>query len=59
MDSPTNQTFVRLDNRKMEELAEHVAFDFWERSDADHTIIRFATSWATSIEDTKALIDLL
>lgn len=59
MDSPTNQTFVRLDNKKMEELAEHVAFDFWERSDADHTIIRFATSWATSIEDTKALIDLL
>ena len=59
MDSPTNQTFVRLDNERMEELSKQVAFDFWERSDATHTVIRLATSWATTLEDTQALISLL
>ena len=59
MDSPTNQTFVRLDNERMEELSKLVAFDFWERSDATHTVIRLATSWATTTEDTQALISLL
>jgi len=59
MDSPTNQTFVRLDNERMEELSKQVAFDFWERSDATHTVIRLATSWATTVEDTQALINLL
>lgn len=47
LDSPTNQQFVVLENRRLKELAEHVAFDLWDRIDADHTAIRFATSWAT------------
>lgn len=59
MDSPTNQTFVVVDNERMEDLARRVRFDFWERKDEDHTVIRLATSWATSKEDTLALIDLL
>lgn len=59
MDSPTNQTFILVDTRKMEDLSREVAFDFWERRDPDHTVIRLATSWATSKEDTEALIKLL
>ncbi|MBR0085854.1 MAG: low specificity L-threonine aldolase [Lachnospiraceae bacterium] len=57
--SPTNQTFVTLENERMKELARDIAFDFWENIDESHTVIRFATSWATTREDTEKLISLL
>jgi threonine aldolase len=55
LDSPTNQQFIILENRKMERLAEFASFGFWEAVDDTHTVVRFATSWATREED----IDLL
>ncbi len=55
VDSPTNQQFVVLENSKLDELAKHVAFDLWDRVDADHTAIRFATSWATPPEHIEEL----
>ena len=33
IDSPTNQTFVILENEKMQALSEYVAFDYWEKYD--------------------------
>ena len=51
LDSPTNQQFVVVDNEKYAELKEQVSFSTWEKVDADHTAIRFATSWATKEED--------
>lgn len=59
IDSPTNQQFIILENNKKEELAKKVRFDFWEKYDEDHTVIRFATSWGTKMEDIDALIELL
>ncbi len=59
LDSPTNQQFVVLENQKMESLKEKVSFSFWENADAEHTVIRFATSWATREEDVRKLLDLL
>lgn len=59
LDSPTNQIFIVLDNRKMKELAENAAFSFWEKADEEHTVVRFATSWATKRENVDALIRLL
>ena len=59
INSPTNQIFVILENKKMEELGEKVKFSFWEIYDENHTVIRFATSWATKMEDIDALIDIL
>ena len=59
INSPTNQIFVILENKKMEELGEKVKFSFWEKYDDTHTVIRFATSWATTKEDVDALCDLL
>jgi threonine aldolase len=59
IDSPTNQQFVVLKNDKMEQLAEKVSFSFWEKTDDEHTVVRFATSWATKEEDVDALISLL
>ena len=49
LDSPTNQQFVVLENKKKEELGKKVQFDFWEKYDEDHTVIRFATSWGTKM----------
>ena len=43
----------------MEDLGEKVKFSFWEKYDENHTVIRFATSWATKMEDIAALIDIL
>lgn len=59
MDSPTNQQFVILENSKMKELEEKVTFSIWEPLDQDHTVVRFATSWATTdqqVEDLLAMI---
>ena len=59
VDSPTNQIFVVLEDGRMEELARSVIFSFWEKQDETHTVVRFATSWATRMEDVEALIELL
>lgn len=59
LDSPTNQQFVVLENGQMERLREKVGFSVWEKADARHTVVRFATSWATEPEDVDALLALL
>lgn len=59
LDSPTNQQFIILENQEMEELQKKVGFSFWEKLDADHTVVRFATSWATTREDVEELMLLL
>ena len=58
-ESPTNQQFIIVENSKMEELSKRVVFSFWEKYDENHTVIRFATSWATKREDVEKLMDLL
>lgn len=55
----TNQLFVILDDDAMARLKKHATFTFWEKTDASHTAVRFATSWATREEDVRALISLL
>ena len=47
LESPTNQQFIVLENEEMERLKEKVSFGFWEKVDDKHTVVRFATSWAT------------
>ena len=32
---------------------------FWEKKDDTHTVVRFATSWATRDEDADELVRLL
>ena len=59
INSPTNQIFVILENQKMKELGKKVKFSFWEKYDEDHTVVRFATSWATKMEDIDQLIGIL
>ena len=59
LESPTNQQFIILENDEMTLLQEKVKFSFWERYDANHTVVRFATSWATRKEDIDQLMELL
>ncbi len=59
IDSPTNQQFIVLENEKMQALSQHVDFSFWEKLDDDHTVVRFAASWATKKEDIDKLALLL
>ncbi len=58
-ESPTNQQFVIMDDRKMGQLREKVVFSFWEKADQDHTVVRFATSWGTKEEEIEELSRLL
>ncbi len=59
INSPTNQIFVILADNKMRELSKSVSFSFWEKYDEENTVVRFATSWATSEIDIDKLSDLL
>lgn len=59
LDSPTNQQFVVLDDQKRKELESQVAFSFWEKPDEKHTVVRFATSWATGRENLEMLKNML
>ncbi len=59
LESPTNQQFIILENEEMKQLAEKVRFSFWEALDEDHTVVRFATSWATKKEQIDELDSIL
>ena len=58
-ESPTNQIFCIVENAALKKLEEEVAYGFWEKYDDTHTVIRFATVWGTTEEETAALIAVL
>ena len=59
LDSPTNQQFVILENDKLKELEQKVTFSIWEPLDANHTVVRFATSWATAAQQVDTLLEMI
>lgn len=59
LESPTNQQFIILEDTEMEELKKKVGFSFWEKYDETHTVVRFATSWATKRESVETLLSML
>ena len=59
LESPTNQQFVILHDRQAETLKEQVSFSFWEKCGPDRTVVRFATSWSTTVEDLDFLRSVL
>jgi threonine aldolase len=50
IDSPTNQQFVILPDDVLKEISRYVEYGFWEKYDENHTVVRFASSWATTEE---------
>lgn len=59
IDSPTNQQFIILNDEQLERLRGGAVFGVWERLEDGRTVVRFATSWATSEESVEALKKLL
>lgn len=59
IESPTNQQFPILTTEQMKRLDGKVSFEIWQRLDDGRAVTRFATSWATSEENIKALQKLL
>lgn len=59
LESPTNQQFLLLEDRRLEALQREVAVSFWEKPDAAHTVVRLATSWSTTGEDLERLREVL
>lgn len=55
----TNQVFVALSNDICESIAKDFTFSPWGNGDADHTVVRFCTSWATAPESVDALCNAI
>jgi len=58
-ETPTNQQFILLSDEQMARLEPLVGFSVWEKADTTHTVVRFATCWATTDEDLKKLEEIL
>ena len=56
IESWTNQQFPILDNETLKRFDGHYAYSVWEPVDADHTAVRFCTSWATQPEQVDQLV---
>lgn len=59
LETPTNQQFIIMENSKMQELRQKISFSFWAKYDENHTIVRFATSWATTDEAIEEIASIL
>ncbi|MBQ6544194.1 MAG: low specificity L-threonine aldolase, partial [Lachnospiraceae bacterium] len=56
IDSPTNQIFPVIADDKLVRLRKKAEVSFWEKYDEDRTVIRIATDWGTTKEETEALL---
>jgi threonine aldolase len=59
LDSPTNQQFVILNDEQMTKISEKCRFGFWEKLPDGRTVVRFATSFATTKEDIEELTKII
>lgn len=59
VENTTNQIFPILPDKVLEELKEKFAFSYMNRVDAEHSAVRFCTSWATKKENVEALEEAL
>jgi len=57
--SNTNQIFVKLSNSLINKLQRDFIFSVWSSIDANYSIVRFVTSYATTKEEVSALIAAL
>ena len=59
LNSPTNQQFVILTDEQMKRIGERCRFGFWETLPDGRTVVRFATSFATTKEDIDELAKIV
>lgn len=55
VEGTTNQVFVSLPDSLLKILDEGFTYAVWEKADADHTVVRFCTSWATTQQSVDKL----
>jgi glycine hydroxymethyltransferase len=58
IDSPTNQQFIILENKRIKELQKLVNFSIWENYNDDNSVIRLVTDWYITYEDIDKVIKL-
>jgi len=56
-DSKTNQQFVIVPNSKLKELEGKYTYEYMQAYDANSSVVRFCTSWATLEENVKKLLE--
>ena len=59
LDSPTNQQFVILNDEQMAKISQKCRFGFWEKLPDGRTVVRFATSFATTKEEIDELAKII
>lgn len=59
LDSPTNQQFVILNDEQMAKIGEKCRYGFWERLPDGRTVVRFATSFATTKAEIEELSEII
>lgn len=59
LETDTNQQFIILEDTKLKELRQKISCSFWEKYDDTHTVVRFATSWATPQSSIDTLKEIL
>ena len=57
MNSVTNQQFIIIEDKKLEEIRKKYVVTYQERFDETHSVIRLCTSWATREEDVRAFLE--
>lgn len=57
--SPTNQIFITLRDDEYNRLSQQVEFSFWEKTANGQTVVRLATSWATTDSQVEKLMEVL
>ncbi len=55
-DSPTNQQFVIVSNKKLKQLDNKYSYEYQMPYDETSSVVRFCTSWATKEENVRALL---
>lgn len=55
--SPTNQQFVIVPDKKLQELDAKYSYEYQMRYDAENSVVRFCTSWATKEEHVRQLLE--
>lgn len=56
MESVTNQQFVIVEDRKLEEIQKNYGVTYQQRYDETRSVIRLCTSWATKEENVRAFL---
>lgn len=55
----TNQIFVVLPDAFCKKIENEFSFSPWSKTDDEHTLVRFCTSWATTLESVDALCNAI